>query len=241
MMGPYYYYDTTYAEDSASADIHIHDCMWSGECYSCHPARLTFSSSTLAQNGGTVPITAGGSGYITLTPNLTDTPTKRQTIWQEPKSATKLEPLTDTASLTSPPRESSPIEKSIDIKLDQQHPSVLTKGPKKPSRLGLKKSHGIKKSFSSSDNKKLRHREVEKNRHRQLQAMVKTLSDKIPGKLDKETQVQTMKRAARYCLYLRDVMNSYSNGQVAVTREKLEKIYSRSCDNVELIMSQQGS
>lgn len=100
------------------------------------------------------------------------------------------------------------------------------------------------RSNSSSDSKKLRHREVEKNRHRQLQAMVKTLSDKIPGKLDKETQVQTMKRAARYCIYLRDVVNLLPRGTKAnnlhALKDKLEKIYFRSCDNVELIIRRLG-
>ena len=85
--------------------------------------------------------------------------------------------------------------------------------------------------------KKLRHREVEKNRHRQLQAMVKTLSEKIPGRVDKETQVQTMRRAARYRLFLRDVLAAAAHGKVCL--DKMEKIYLRSCDNVDLIMSQQ--
>ena len=87
--------------------------------------------------------------------------------------------------------------------------------------------------------KKLRHREVEKNRHRQLQAMVKTLSEKIPGRVDKETQVQTMRRAARYCVFLRDVLAAAAHGQMPMNRDRLEKLYLRSCENVELIMSQQ--
>lgn len=62
--------------------------------------------------------------------------------------------------------------------------------------------------------------------------MVKTLSEQIPGKVDKETQVQTMKRAARYCLYLRDVLN---HGQ-PMNKDKLERLYQRSCENVDLMM-----
>lgn len=99
-------------------------------------------------------------------------------------------------------------------------------------------------SSTLADNKKLRHREVEKNRHRQLQAMVKTLSEKIPGRMDKETQVQTMKRAARYCIYLRDVLkiasSQHSSSSAAASsgvKDKLEKIYVKTCDNVERMIS----
>lgn len=106
-------------------------------------------------------------------------------------------------------------------------------------RVPTKLDKDTKNTSTSADNKKLRHREVEKNRHRQLQAMVKTLSDRIPGRLDKETQVQTMKRAARYCVYLRDVLTTLSHGQTSMSKDKLDKIYRRSCDNVDLIMSQQ--
>lgn len=95
---------------------------------------------------------------------------------------------------------------------------------------------------SSTDNKKLRHREVEKNRHRQLQAMVRTLSREIPGATDKETQVQTMKRAARYCLYLRNVRKMVSSSNT-VSKERFEVAYLRSFDAVDHLMSsnQRGS
>jgi hypothetical protein len=117
----------------------------------------------------------------------------------------------------------------------QQHHRHHTKQSAANSRAQLalhRTQHGRIKQKSAADNKKLRHREVEKNRHRQLQAMVKTLSEQIPGRVDKETQVQTMKRAARYCLFLRDVLN---HGQL-VNKDKLECLYQRSCENVDLMM-----
>lgn len=99
----------------------------------------------------------------------------------------------------------------------------------------VKKERKFRPPTSNQDVKKLRHREVEKNRHRQLQAMVKKLSESIPGRLDKETQVQTMKRAARYCIYLREVINDLVSGPTSgvQNREKLEMIYTKACDNVD--------
>lgn len=67
--------------------------------------------------------------------------------------------------------------------------------------------------------------------------MVKTISELIPGRIDKETQVQTMKRAARYSLYLRDVLN---HGQ-QMSKDKLERLYLRSCENVDLMMASQSN
>jgi len=229
MMGPYYYYDTSFMEE-ASADLHIHDCMWSGECYSC-PTRVTFSNAPAAQGpNGTAPIPIGGVGYMTLTAPHHESPKKISWV-EEIKSPIKL------------------VEKSQDLITDSSGDSSRNLTPErpvksvseKPTRAQSKKSTPARSTFSSTDNKKLRHREVEKNRHRQLQAMVKTLSEKIPGRLDKETQVQTMKRAARYCVYLREYINSATHGQPTLLKEKLEKIYLRSCDNVELILSQNTS
>lgn len=229
MMGSYYYYDTAFVED-VPAELHIHDCMWSGECYSCQPARLTFSGAPLpVGSNGTVPITVGGTGYITLAASRQDSPNR--VTWSD----TKVIQIADSSQSVT---EDTTSESSSD---DSPEPS-----PRRPARRhsrpeGIKKTAIHKGNSTSSDNKKLRHREVEKNRHRQLQAMVRTLSEKIPGRLDKETQVQTMKRAARYCAYLRDVMNVISNGPTSMLKEKLEKVYLRSCDNVELIMSQHNS
>lgn len=227
-MGPYYYYDTTYIED-ASTELHIHDCMWSGECYSCQPPRLTLSGSTLPpSSNGTVPITVGGASYIALAAGQQDL--SRKAIWPDTKQI-KFEDSSQSPSDETCSESSSNASREASPKLPQR---------RLPRPEGIKKTAIHKGNFSSSDNKKLRHREVEKNRHRQLQAMVKTLSEKIPGRLDKETQVQTMKRAARYCAYLREVMNSISPDDSNLTlKEKLEKIYSSSCDNVDLIMSQQ--
>lgn len=126
-------------------------------------------------------------------------------------------------------------------KLVQAKPVQVKPVPTKPA---LPKVQSEKKARikSSTDNKKLRHREVEKNRHRQLQAMVRTLSKEIPGATDKETQVQTMKRAARYCLYLRNVKKLVASNNV-VSKDRLEVAYLRSVDTVDHLMSssQRGS
>lgn len=235
-MGPYYYYDTTFVEDvSSSAELHIHDCMWSGECYSCQPARLTFSGAPLPpSSNGTVPITVGGTSYIALAASHQELVTKKA-VWPDAKPSIKFD---QDSSQSSPSEETLSESSSSDVSREASPKLQQRTRHSRPE--GIKRTAIHKGNFSSSDNKKLRHREVEKNRHRQLQAMVKTLSDKIPGRLDKETQVQTMKRAARYCAYLRDVMNLISNDPSSTSRERLEKVYMRSCDNVELIMSQQN-
>lgn len=239
MMGPYAYYDTSFIDD-IPAELHYHhDCMWSGECCSSQTNRLTFSNAPVVPGAnGTVPITVGGNGYITLTTTTTthlDTNSKSivSVTLNEQKVPTKLaekchEKLFDEES-----------SESSTISTPEIRPKPKLKA-KKTARSNSRKSSSNKHS-SSSDNKKLRHREVEKNRHRQLQAMVKTLSEKIPGRLDKETQVQTMKRAARYCIYLRDSLTLVSSGQSVMVKEKLEKNYLRSCDNVEQMMSQHMS
>lgn len=233
MMGPYYYYDTTFIED-VSTELHIHDCMWSGECYSCQPARLTFSGASLPpSSNGTVPITVGGTSYIALAASHQDLSKKPD--WPDAK------PIKFEENSSQSPTDETSSESSSDVGSREASPKLSHRG-RLPRPEGIKRT-AIHKggNFSTSDNKKLRHREVEKNRHRQLQAMVKTLSEKIPGRLDKETQVQTMKRAARYCAYLRDVMNLIPNESTTTLKERLEKVYMRSCDNVELIMSQQNS
>lgn len=250
MMGSYCYYDTNFTED-LSAELHVHDCMWSGECYACQSARVTFSgTSVIPVSNGTIPITVGtGSGYITLT--STNAPlgdSLRKPAWPQ-----------ETIRQASPNElDSSSSEDTLDENLeDEEKSSSSEQPPIVPKRASVRhqtparsctnharEKHSLKHTdVSPSDNKKLRHREVEKNRHRQLQAMVKTLSDKIPGKLDKETQVQTMKRAARYCVYLREVLNLLSNTDLKPNclKEKFEMIYVSSCDNVEMIMSQSGS
>lgn len=228
-MGSYSYYDANFTED-LSAELHVHDCMWSGECFACQSARITFSTtSVIPVSNGTIPVTVGG-GLHTL---------KHGSV-SEDKSLSENGSPSENECLSE--KEYEP-EKEFRVEKEYR--------PEKKPRAGKKcraeKRCPSERKYASdikcpSENKKLRHREVEKNRHRQLQAMVKTLSDKIPGKLDKETQVQTMKRAARYCLYLREVLNLLAVGQEPPNlRAKLESIYTTSCDNVELIMSQSGS
>lgn len=271
MMGSYYYYDTSYIEDHVPSELHIHDCMWSGECYSCQPTtRLTFSGPAMApMPDGTVPITVGGTGgYITLTTTHQDA-TRRGRCQQLDSNKAPMKfhfdqkspelPLPQSNNLnidcikvepTTPSRSRSrsrSLSPSMRVHLPVRAQSVVVTAPigctieKSNNRAKSKKASTVTNKTFSSDNKKLRHREVEKNRHRQLQAMVKTLSERIPGRMDKETQVQTMKRAARYFVYLRDVTNALKHGQPMIPREKLEKLYLRSCDNVELIMSQHMS
>lgn len=224
MMGPYQYYESSMI-DGTSGDLNIHDCMWSGECYSCQPARLTMSSAPIAlakapsDNEDLLSIKSELIELVELASELEEEDTTTSTT-TEPYKSVKQEPDTE----------------------PEPEPNILKKNKeknrKKRSKPREKVTDIAEVEKQSADTKKLRHREVEKNRHRQLQAMVKTLSEKIPGKLDKETQVQTMKRAARYCVYLRDVLTTLKNEQPASLRQKLEKIYIRSCDNVELIMSQ---
>ena len=238
MMGPsYYYYEPSPYHEDIQTEFHLHDCMWAGECCAC-PTRMSYSTNNnpmmgpqTTLNHGTVPITVGGTaGYVTLTPNRHEVPHKL--IYSE-------RALADRIAETEPEQETYSDSSSSVTPESSPRPQM-----ERPQKATAKRTVSAKSSnscsYSSSDNKKLRHREVEKNRHRQLQAMVKTLSEKIPGRLDKETQVQTMKRAARYCVYLRDVMESMSHGQSMMSKERLEKLYKNSYDSVELIMAQNG-
>lgn len=233
MMGGYCYY--TYAEDLVSE---IHDCMWSGECYTCQATRSSIPVvSTVPSN----PINVEKAvGFTTLTTS----------------TSALLQPETyirSYARSTARVKESKPTKNAI-RNHNNTHGSTMTATHYSTTRDNVKRvsnnyqNHHLQEHTSSStcsftslssENKKLRHREVEKNRHRQLQAMVRTLSDNIPGKLDKETQVQTMKRAARYCIYLREVLNLLSSNQTASgsLRKSFEMLYLRSCENVDLIMS----
>lgn len=267
MMGGYCYYDANFNDDLPSE---LHDCMWSGECYSCQPGRVTFSAGSVMpiSTGTSLPLNANSGGYITLTSTNASfsEPTKRpfwpqETIKQispsdiemscSDSNSTTLEDLVEedkSIALESPsPKRDNRIKSALSPAMTESQRSNFrgnstttsqANGNRRQNNLTKHSQHNV----SPSENKKLRHREVEKNRHRQLQAMVKTLSEKIPGKVDKETQVQTMKRAARYCVYLREVLNFISNGQEhSNLKEKLESIYTTSCENVEMIMSQSGS
>lgn len=254
-MGSYHYYDTCFIED-AQPELHsIHDCMWSGECFACQPARMAFSNSAAAA-------AAAAAAVVAETNSTTRIDLDRST---STVAATALPMPTELDRhcnyLSVPPATFTRCElERLPVHNERASPERSVHGQR---TIGIpRRSASICKSTSftsssstnqtsshssscNSDNKKLRHREVEKNRHRQLQAMVKTLSDKIPGRLEKETQVQTMKRAARYCIYLRDVMNVLHHGLKATKssslKQKLEEIYLRSCDNVELVMSQHTS
>lgn len=250
MMGPYYtYFDTTFIEENpeVQTELHIHECMWSGECCSnCPPpvpgTRLTFPNNSVAAaiSNGTVPITVGGTmngGYFTVAATNQDNNLQlghRHISWDDTKAQ-----LDKSANEKSPEQADDVLMESDSQETSSGSSSPIVE-PEKSIRVKVTKKRGLTKAnFSSSDNKKLRHREVEKNRHRQLQAMVKTLSERIPGRLDKETQVQTMKRAARYCVYLRDLLQAIqipNRDKPSISKEKLEMIYLRSCDYVERIM-----
>lgn len=224
MMGSYYYYDTSYIVDHVPAELHTHDCMWSGECYSCQPAaRLTFSG--VPPQCPMVQMPRSRSRSLSPTPRH-QLPSRSQSVVVTSASC----PVATTSASVAAP---------VVAEVPPRRREKLSSSNGRNKSRKANNNNTNKNGFSSTDNKKLRHREVEKNRHRQLQAMVKTLSERIPGRLDKETQVQTMKRAARYFIYLRDVMGTLTQGNLEIISEdKFEKLYIRACDNVELIMSQ---
>lgn len=202
MMGPYYtYFD--------------HDCMWSGEC--CHTVIQLVRSPELPPK----------SLEQTRPPVELEQPiqtveleqTRQQVELEQPRQSIAPELPRPPVILEQPPRRP--------VKLEHQRQSVVVEPQQQQQQ---SRQSGTRHSRTSNENKKLRHREVEKNRHRHLQAMVKELGERIPGRRDKETQVQIMKRAARYCVYLRDTINALHGQQKKLD---LEKIYLRSCDNVE--------
>lgn len=255
MIGPYYYYDTSFVEDAQPELQTIHDCMWSGECFACQPARVAFSNPTATAPAAAVTESNGTtrlelerptpSAAATALPMPSELDRTCNFLNVQPASFTKSEPEGQpTDSEHSSPDRPSRSSRTIGV----TRRSASTCKRIRPACSQQESNSTFNSTLSSSyasDNKKLRHREVEKNRHRQLQAMVKTLSGKIPGRLEKETQVQTMKRAARYCIYLRDVMNVLQHSLKAtkpnLLKQKLEEIYLRSCENVELVMSQHTS
>lgn len=117
----------------------------------------------------------------------------------------------------------------------------IAKLTKKKKNLSVRQTHKTDDKVSQMtlpstvNTKKLRHREVEKNRHRNLQAMVRTLSEQTPGKCDKETQVQIMKRAARYIVYLREAYELLSVpalGADGNLKRDLSKVYLKSCEYI---------
>lgn len=282
-MGPYLYYDTPFLEDANTGfHIHdcmwSGEC-----CTCQPAARLTFTSSHHCELQAVVvqqvvdkldPASSpspSSSACSSLAKAPSRGPTKAQiqaamAVAQQPQISTVVQSAAGSTpaaiqirALTQSPKSpqlASSVASSSTASIAQSSSTTIATATSRqthrsanPRKVALSTSKGN----GSANHKKLRHREVEKNRHRQLQAMVKTLSEKIPGRLDKETQVQTMKRAARYCLYLRDVLNlvlaytkaaansgADSNPEAAslALKDKLESLYMRSCDNVELIMAQ---
>lgn len=281
-MGGYCYY--TYTEDLGAE---IHDCMWSGECYSCQANRTAIPVQTIS----TTAITVGKAvGFTTLTSTAAVShPDYARTFARINARVVDSKPTKNANDhstgggniIVSNAHHHNNINADTNNNYNESTPNIISRSSHSGNNVKTnKRSHNqrqtrehmiynqqqhhqhqllqhqyqqqrhqtsgssvssVSSSSSSSENKKLRHREVEKNRHRQLQAMVRTLSDNIPGKLDKETQVQTMKRAARYCIYLREVLNMLSNPsecpQGSSLRQKLDSLYARSCENVDLIMS----
>lgn len=259
MGSPHYYADYVF---------HMHDCMWSAACcVSLRQTEVPISSSSAAASGSQMVWPSSGqteavSQSVSLVgiqqaPQQTVTQTLPPTPPPSTLVACEASPISTISNIT----QTTPSPQSIIApNPQQQQPRVAAAPPTRatPTRSAaaaqqqqqqqLQNHHHhhnhqhnpkkIQKSNSAVNNKKLRHREVEKNRHRQLQAMVKTLSEQIPGRIDKETQVQTMKRAARYCIYLRDVLNYHSQ---PMNRDKLERLYQKSCDNVDLMMDGRGS
>lgn len=247
MMGSYYYYD---AEDVLQ--LRVHDCMWSGECYSshttlytCNPAQQQNSSHPQYQHT-----------QLALPP-VAQMPPFMAPPQQPPSLISQLVPQNQQELLDSPPptRRISSSDRSGSSSgsssSSSSSSSVSSNGnnnsKKNASSRNQNRNYNNASTVSTSagkkpslDNKKLRHREVEKNRHRQLQAMVKTLSDQIPGKLDKETQVQTMKRAARYCIFLREIvdllLSRHDLKRSSDFKERIENVYFKSCNRVDLIL-----
>lgn len=206
MMGHYYYYIDLPGD---------HECMWSGEC--CLISQVAGDETPVSSKLALPP----ASIKLALQPaSITSSDEARVSAAAEAEAAT-------TEASQEPQQEEQqeqPQEDEKEEDLNQPAATVVVSNtaPKV-------KSHKAKsKSALLAANKKLRHREVEKNRHRQLQAMVKSLSERIPGRSDRETQVQTMKRAARYSLYLRDAMRALPHGQA-----QLSKVYRKAWDTVE--------
>ena len=246
-MGSPFYYDVLYSH--GPTDVVFHDCMWSGVCTCCNATDLSDlveqPQPQLVHQRRESPPEIKVEETIHYQAQTTTTTTAAISRRLRQRCGVNIggKGASETAMAGA---RSEQQQQQQEAQQQQQHSQRVTdRGRPRQVRVMVKASLASEKAevrtgnggnkSSSADNKKLRHREVEKNRHRQLQAMVKTLSEKIPGRVEKETQVQTMKRAARYCVYLRDIL---AQGQVkSMSREKLEKIYSRSCDNVEFIMS----
>lgn len=248
MMGHYSYYYIDSPDD--------HDCMWSGDCClisqtlikqvvpdDATAVAVAVASGKLTQATATATLAGGGQQFAAVTAttsatadgdqqaSLTETPANPQ----QQQSSTVASPTADTGAsqqVTSTTSSNSSSTKSTTV-ANTRHGSKKSRQQHQQQQSGGGGGANEASRGQQVANKKLRHREVEKNRHRQLQAMVKNISERIPGRLDKETQVQTMKRAARYCLYLHDTMNYLLNhGQAQL---QLQKIYLKAWDSVELM------
>lgn len=199
-------------------------------------ATTSLASTTVTAAAATVPTTAGGDSKVdsrTCVNQIRTAPAA--TVTTTTTTAPAPRPVVATPS-DGRKRPRTHVSASKSTMATAASTTVTADGKRKSRYCGnptIRQTAVVAPSPAMADNKKLRHREVEKNRHRQLQAMVKTLSERIPGKIDKETQVQTMKRAAKYCLYLRDVL---THGQ-RISKDKLERLYLRSCENVDLMMA----
>lgn len=235
MMGSPYYYNITYVPSDMAISEVFHDCMWSGVCACCPEAELHGTTTVVVKPMNRCPTEMQES---TIQASMQNTPSGDEQV------ATNRNQVQTTISHQQSTYIAQEENKCIPrhLKGTKDVPSKLTN-----TIITSNNSNANVSNKSSKSNKlvptgdftmaakKLRHREVEKNRHRQLQAMVKTLSERIPGRVDKETQVQTMRRAARYCVFLRDVLAAAAHSQMPMNRDRLEKIYLRSCDTVDNI------
>lgn len=250
-MGHYYYYI-----DSPDD----HDCMWSGDCCLISQSLIKQAApdgaDTAASGKLPLAICSGGGSCSNSSSSSNNSDQQQQATAASSPAAGHHKQLAIVAlpavghhhnhshlhslnhqqvTVVATPTTPSPPSDS------QEQATVTAPTMAAIAAVATNTRHGLKKSRHAANdvsrglqvaNKKLRHREVEKNRHRQLQAMVKNISERIPGRLDKETQVQTMKRAARYCLYLRDTMNLLTHGQAQL---QLQKVYLKAWDSVELM------
>lgn len=202
-------------------DDQAHDCMWSGEC---------------CQSTTTVIATHSSLTYLHLD--------------VQSSSATSAASSTTSCSTTSTSKSSSSGSSSSKCSTKSTASSASSSASTSSSRSTVTALSVSQRQspIPSAEHKKLRHREVEKNRHRQLQAMVRRLSQTVPGGTQKETQVQTMKRAARYCIYLRKLLSSSNITWITNAntkqlpgscqmKDKLNEIYQQSCESVDDIMS----
>ncbi|KAI1295493.1 hypothetical protein HDE_05517 [Halotydeus destructor] len=93
---------------------------------------------------------------------------------------------------------------------------------------------------NDDEERKKKHRDTERVRHNEITALMRKINDFVPGKsnIGRETQVNFLKRAARYSAFLGEVEKLSDSDLNNINETMLAEMYNRSAEYVDTLYNE---